>query len=172
MRKKARRPLSDGSAALLDTVRLTNGYIGRNHGGAHIFATLFFGILDPMTGKMLYVNCGHMPPLLRGQGAGETLLMPTGPAVGLLPDAQYSVQEAQMAPGDTLLAYTDGVTEARNANGNLFGEKRLKALLVEDLDQYDSASALLDAIETAVKEHTAGADPSDDITMLALRRSA
>lgn len=96
--------------------------------------------------------------------------MPTGPAVGLLPDAQYSVQEAQMEPGDTLLAYTDGVTEARNPNGNLFGEKRLMSLIGNR--PYPSAAALLDAIDTAVEAHTAGADPSDDVTMLALRRSA
>ncbi len=157
------------SAALLDTVQLINRYIISNHAGTHIFATLFFAIFDPIAGKILYVNCGHIPPLLRGENGGETLLMPTGPAVGLLPGAQYSVQETQMEPGDTLLAYTDGVTEARNPNGNLFGEKRLMALLTEEI--YGSASALLDAIETAVSEHTAGADPSDDITMLALRRT-
>jgi serine phosphatase RsbU (regulator of sigma subunit) len=157
------------STALLDTVRLTNGYIGSNHADTHIFATLFFGILDPISGKILYVNCGHIPPLLRTQDGTETNLMPTGPAVGLLPEARYTVQEAQLDPGDTLLAYTDGVTEARNPNGNLFGERRLKSLIVDR--PYGSAAALLDAIETAVKEHTAGADPYDDITMLALRRS-
>ena len=157
------------STALLDTVRLINGYIGSNHAGTHIFATLFFAILDPISGKILYANCDHLPPLLRAEDGTEAFLMPTGPAVGLLPDAQYAVQEAQLEPGDTLLAYTDGVTEARNPNGNLFGEKRLLSLIAERT--YDSAAALLDAIETAVKEHTAGADPSDDITMLALRRS-
>jgi sigma-B regulation protein RsbU (phosphoserine phosphatase) len=157
------------STALLDTVRLINGYIGSNHADTHIFATLFFGILDPSSGKILYANCGHIPPLLRAQDGTETNLMPTGPAVGLLPEARYTVQEVQLQPGDTLLAYTDGVTEARNPKGNLFGEKRLMSLIAER--PYDSAAALLDAIEAAVKEHTAGADPSDDITMLALRRS-
>ena len=96
--------------------------------------------------------------------------MPTGPAVGLLPDAHYTVGEAELAMGDTLLAYTDGVTEARNANGNLFGEKRLMSLIGNR--PYPSAAALLDAIDTAVRKHTANADPTDDITMLALRRSA
>ncbi len=164
------RPFSPiDSTAILDTVRLINDYIGSNHADTHIFATIFFGILDPVSGKILYANCGHIPPLLRAQDGSETYLMPTGPAVGLLPEAQYKVQEAQLLPGDTLLAYTDGVTEARNPNGNLFGEKRLMSLIA-DLP-YGSAAALLDAIETAVKEHTAGADPSDDITMLALRRS-
>jgi sigma-B regulation protein RsbU (phosphoserine phosphatase) len=156
------------SSALLETVRLTNGYLGDNHADTHIFATLFFGILDPESGKILYVNCGHVPPLLRAADGREIKLMPTGPAIGLLPDAQYSVQEAQMEPGDTLLAITDGVTEARNPQGNLYGEKRLMSLINERA--YPSAAALLEAIESAVKEHTAGADPSDDITLLALRR--
>ena len=100
----------------------------------------------------------------------ETKLMPTGPAIGLLPEARYTVQEVQLEPGDTLLAYIDGVTEARNPNGNLFGEKRLMSLIMNR--PYGSAAALLDEIETAVNEHTTGADPSDDITMLALRRSS
>ena len=174
------------STALLDTVRLINGYIGSNHADTHIFATLFFGILDPISGKILYANCGHIPPLLVAQAGTErsrsartersrsdgmeTKLMPTGPAIGLLPEARYTVQEVQLEPGDTLLAYTDGVTEARNPNGNLFGEKRLMSLIMNR--PYGSAAALLDEIETAVNEHTTGADPSDDITMLALRRSA
>ena len=80
------------------------------------------------------------------------------------------MQEVQLQPGDMLLAYTDGVTEARNPKGNLFGEKRLMSLIAEL--PYDSAAALLGAIETAVNEHTAGADPSDDITMLALKITA
>jgi sigma-B regulation protein RsbU (phosphoserine phosphatase) len=165
------RPFSAvDTTALLESVRQINGYIGNNHADTHMFASLFFGILDPVSGKILYVNCGHIPPLLRAADGRETLLMPTGPAIGLLPNAQYAVQEAQMEPGDTLLAYTDGVTEARNPNGNLFGEKRLMALIAGR--SYDSAAALLKAIDTAVKEHTANADPKDDITTLALRRSS
>jgi sigma-B regulation protein RsbU (phosphoserine phosphatase) len=159
---------STDSAALLDSVRHINGYIGSNHAGTHIFASLFFGLLDPLSGKIIYINCGHLPPLLRRPDGTETLLMPTGPAVGLLPEAQYSVQEAQLEPGDTLLAYTDGVTEARNPRGNLYGERRLMSLIADRA--YGSAAALLDAIDTAVNDHTAGAAPSDDITLLALRR--
>ena len=158
------------STALLDTVRHINSYIGSNHAGTHIFATLFFGLLNPLSGKIIYVNCGHIPPLLRRSDGTETVLMPTGPAVGLLPEAHYSVQEAQLDPGDTLLAYTDGVTEARNPQGNLYGEKRLMSLITGHT--YDSAMTLLDAIDTAVNDHTAGAAPSDDITMLAVRRNA
>lgn len=158
------------TAVLLDTIRLTNSYIDQNHASTHIFATLFFGILDPQTGKILYTNCGHIPPLLRSPGGSETKLMPTGPAIGLLPGALFTVQEAQLEPGDMLLTYTDGVTDARNAQGNLFGEKRLNDLLEKRV--YDSAAALLDTIDTAVQKHAAGVDPTDDITLLALRRDS
>jgi sigma-B regulation protein RsbU (phosphoserine phosphatase) len=155
---------------LLDTVRLTNGYIGNNHANTHIFATLFFAILDPGSGEMLYVNCGHIPPVLQKADGTVKRLMPTGPAIGLLPDAQYAVQKAQLGPGDTLLAYTDGVTEARDPQRKLFGEKRLLPLVAEYARH--SAVDLLDAIEAAVREYAGGASPGDDVAMLALKRIA
>ncbi len=114
---------------LLNTVRLTNGYIGSNHANTHIFATLFFAILDPDSGELLYVNCGHIPPVLQKADGSLKRLMPSGPAIGLLAGAQYSVQQAQLAPGDLLLAYTDGITEARDRQGKLFGEKQLLRLV-------------------------------------------
>jgi sigma-B regulation protein RsbU (phosphoserine phosphatase) len=154
--------------ALLDAIRLTNAYIGSNHADAHIFATLFFGILDPLSGTLIYANCGHLPPVLRGADGREMRLMPTGPAVGLLPDAQFHVQQAQLDPGDLLFMYTDGVTEARNPQGEMFGESRLAALREEHAGE--AAEMLLAAIETAVRVFIAGGEPTDDLTMLAVRR--
>jgi sigma-B regulation protein RsbU (phosphoserine phosphatase) len=170
-RKKAEaRPfLPLDKEVLLNTVRLTNGYIGHNHANTHIFATLFFAILDPDSGEVLYINCGHIPPLLQKANGSAQRLMPNGPAIGLLTAAQYTVQQAQLAPGDTLLAYTDGITEARDTQGNLFGEKQLLPLVAEHAQ--NSAVALLDTIEGAVREHTGDAAPSDDRAMLALRRN-
>ena len=166
---EARPLLPIDQDVLLDTVRLTNGYIGSNHANTHIFATLFFAILDPGSGEILYVNCGHIPPVLQKEDGSVKRLMPGGPAIGLLADAQYTVQKAQLAPGDTLLAYTDGITEARDTQGKLFGEKQLLQLVGQH--SRNSAVELLDRIEEAVGEHTDGAAPSDDRAMLALRRS-
>ena len=155
--------------ALLDAIRLTNAYIGNNHADTHIFATLFFGILDPESGTLIYANCGHLPPVLRRVGGHEQRLMPTGPAVGLLSDAQFHVQQAQLGPGDLLFMYTDGVTEARNPQGEMFGEARLAALREEHAAE--AAETLLAAIETAVRDFIAGGEPTDDLTMLAVKRS-
>ena len=99
----------------------TNGYIARVHRPTHrqklgrTFASVFFGLLDPRTGTLHYVNAGHEPPVLIGPNGPGTRLAPTGPALGLIADASLEVETVQIAPGETLLAYTDGVTEARNA---------------------------------------------------------
>ena len=156
-------------AALLDAIRLTNAYIGSNHADTHIFATLFFAILDPESGSLIYANCGHLPPVLRREDGSEQRLMPTGPAVGLLPDARFHVEQAQLDANDLLFMYTDGVTEARDPQGEMFGETRLAALREEHAGE--AAEALLVAIETAVRDFIAGGEPTDDLTMLAVKRS-
>jgi sigma-B regulation protein RsbU (phosphoserine phosphatase) len=85
----------------------------------------------------------------------------------MLPDRKFGVKESRLDRGQTLLAFTDGVTEAKSPSGAFYGEERLLALLAETTP---SADALLERIERTVQEHTAGAERSDDITMLALRR--
>jgi sigma-B regulation protein RsbU (phosphoserine phosphatase) len=154
------------SAQLLRTVRLTNDYIARTHGRSNMFATLFFGVLDPATGSLLYINGGHEAPVLFGPGGAKTRLSPTGPAVGMLPDMPFQVGEARLEAGERLLAFTDGVTDARGAAGR-YGEERLLALLDAPVS---TVAALLDAIEAGVLAHAAGAEQTDDITLLAIRR--
>jgi sigma-B regulation protein RsbU (phosphoserine phosphatase) len=83
------------------------------------------------------------------------------------PDVPYDIGRVPLEPGDTLLAYTDGVTEARDRAGAFFTEKRLLALLGESAP---SAAALLERVVANLQEHVAGADPYDDVTMLAVRR--
>ena len=119
----------EAATELLRTVRLTNDYIARTHGRSNMFATLFFGVLDPATGSLLYVNGGHEAPILFGPAGVKTRLSPTGPAVGMLPDMPFEVRETRLEAGEGLLAFTDGVTDARGASG-FYGEGRLLALLV------------------------------------------
>ncbi|MDX1414147.1 MAG: SpoIIE family protein phosphatase [Candidatus Promineifilaceae bacterium] len=157
-------------AALLDAIRLTNAYIGGNHAGTHIFATLFAGILDPQTGQLVYVNCGHLPPLLLGVDGRELRLMPSGPAIGLLPDAQYGVAEVGIEGGDILLAYTDGISEARNQQGELFGAGRISSLVASH--HQEPVTNLAAEIELAVKSYSSSDTPSDDMAMLILKRKA
>ena len=158
---------ADPAAELLRAVRLTNDYIARTHGRSNMFATLFFAVLEPSTGSLLYVNGGHEAPVVFGHGGVKARLAPTGPAVGMMPDMAFSVGSARLEAGDGLLAFTDGVTDARGVDG-FFGDERLLALLRQDAAP---ASALLDAIESAVLAHAAGWEQADDITLLAVRRA-
>jgi serine phosphatase RsbU (regulator of sigma subunit) len=116
-------------AAPLQAVPLTNGYIVRHHRQSHMYATIFFGVLDPASGALSYINAGHPgPALIRHDGAID-LLEASGPAVGFMAASDFVVAEAQIWPGDTLLAYTDGASEARDTRGELLGEERLLAEL-------------------------------------------
>jgi phosphoserine phosphatase RsbU/P len=157
-----------GTTALKAALTLTNNYIANHHGHTNMFATLFFGVLDPATGHLAYINGGHEPPAIIGSEGVKTWLEPTGAAVGLLPDMNFEVKEARLAPGDMLLAFTDGVTEAVAGDGRYFGEGHLAAIIATPAP---SASALLARIAAELETFTAGEPQADDITMLALRRS-
>ena len=163
----AERAHDDGSAAILKAaVAQTNDYIARVHERAHMFATVFFGILDPASGRLDYVNAGHEAALVVGAGQLKQRLGPTAPAIGLMPDCRIEVASTTLDVGDMLFAYTDGVVDAIDA-GSAFGEDRLVTLLTET---HASADALLGTLATALEAHSAGADPFDDVTMLAVRR--
>jgi serine phosphatase RsbU (regulator of sigma subunit) len=159
----------DGAERLLRAVRVTSDYIARVHSRANMFATLFVAALDPATGALAYVNAGHEPALVVGRdGRVRAELEPTGPAAGLLPDVAFGAGTARLEPGETLLVYTDGVSEARAADGAFFGDERLRALLAE---RPAGAAALLARLAAAVAAHAAGAERSDDITALAATRA-
>ena len=135
---------STGTNALRNAVLLTNNYILENHEDLNMFATLFFGLLDPSNGQLAYINAGHNPPFLLGpDGALKAALKGTGPAVGMFPATDFRIDYAQMDPGDILYLYTDGVTEARDAGKGFFTEKRLLALIGQPAD---SATGLLERV--------------------------
>lgn len=153
---------------ILDAVRLTNRYILRHHQQrTSMFATLFMGVLEVTTGQLSYVNAGHVPPLLARADATCEPLEPTGPLVGVTEDIPFRIHDTRLDAGDCLLIYTDGVTEAMNARHELLGTERLLTAL-----NHPPASAddLLDRIEAMVDAHSGGNTPSDDLTLLALRR--
>lgn len=157
-----------GAAALHNAVEATNRYLIETHPKQGYFATLFFAVLDPVTGRLTYMNCGHNPPLVLGaDGVPRAELEPTGPAVGVSRRGVFVLGYDRLQPGESLLAYTDGVTEARAVDGELFGEDRLRALTAAPPP---SARALLDRAVHAIDGHAAGAQQYDDITMLAVRR--
>ena len=153
----------------LNAVTLTNDYIAEEHGEESMFATLFFGVLDPLSGKMAYVNAGHEPLLVVNQTGVKESLKATGTVVGMLPAMEYQVNQVEIEPGDVLIGFTDGVTEAMSPQQKLFGKERLLSLF-ENLPS--TASELIDRINSELFNHIDNAPQFDDITMIALRRQS
>jgi serine phosphatase RsbU (regulator of sigma subunit) len=152
---------------LTDVVLHTNDYIANTHEQANMFATVFFGILDPASGALRYINGGHETPLIAAEGVVRGRLVTTGPALGLVAGSHFSVGEARLEPGELLLAFTDGVTDARRAaDGLRFSEERLCTLF----KSARNATELLDHISIALAEHMRDGERFDDVTLLAVRR--
>jgi serine phosphatase RsbU (regulator of sigma subunit) len=153
-----------GLRAVVDT----NNYIALNHGDEGMFATLFFGILDPETGWLYYINGGHEPPFIISPNGIKEKLTPTGPAVGLWPNTTFDIQKIQLEPGDMLIGYTDGVTEARSPEDELFSRNRLRSLIEQP---FNSATELLEGIKNNLFSFIDIAPRGDDVTMLAVQRT-
>jgi serine phosphatase RsbU (regulator of sigma subunit) len=158
-----------GRKTLLRAVELTNNYIAQTHGSANMFATIFFGVLDLANGDLDFINGGHESPMILSGGEVKETLEPSGPAVGLMPDMSFEICSTRLDPGDTLLGFTDGVSEAMNAEAEEFGVDRLVAAVAAS---DTNAEALLQSIEAQLADHVGEAEQWDDITMLAVRRLA
>lgn len=152
----------------LNAIKLTNNYIALNHGDLSMFATVFFGVLNPDNGLLSFINGGHEPVvIINPQGGIKEYLSPTGPAVGVMPDVEFIIKQTVLAPGGTMLAYTDGVTEALSADEKEFTRERLLALLDKP---FSSVEALLGNIAGQLDLHMDNAEQFDDITLLSVRR--
>ncbi len=159
---------SIGAASLKNAMVMTNDYIINTHTDMNMFVTLFFGVLDPTTGTLLYINGGHESPMIIGDGTIKAELEPTGPAVGIFPDADFTIGQAQLDPNDVLFCYTDGVTDARSPSRAFFGRAGMEHILLKQ--PIASARGLLEQMEADLHAHINTADQFDDITMLAVRR--
>jgi phosphoserine phosphatase RsbU/P len=170
-RQDARSRLpSIGTQALKNAMERTNNYIAETHWRTNMFATIFFGVLDPCTGKLIYINGGHESPFVcNAQGKIKQRLDKTGPAVGVFPKAEFRIELVQLEPGDILLGFTDGVIDARSPQRERYTEQQLCQLV--ESTAIDSATALLDKVDTSVHAHIAEVDPFDDITLIAVRRN-
>jgi len=161
--------LSSGAPSIKNAIELTNKYIATHHSDSNMFATVFFGLLDPSNGMLLYINAGHESPILISNGTVKARLDPTGPAVGMLPDMEFKLEQTSLNPGDSLILYTDGVTDALDAKDEPFTEERLIATTMQPSA---SAQTQLVDIVSAVDRHIAGREQFDDITLLAVHRKA
>jgi len=132
------------------------------------FITLFFGLIDPQRDTLTFCNAGHNPPLLvRADGTVERLRA-KGTVLGIFPEIGYEEQNVAFGAGDLLAIYSDGVTEAVDADGEEFGEERLAELVGASRDS--SASAIIDTVLERVSEWTDGGPPDDDVTLIVARR--
>jgi sigma-B regulation protein RsbU (phosphoserine phosphatase) len=133
-----------------------------------MFVTVFCAVLDTATGDLTYSNGGHNAPLSNAAGNGfEYLVPPRGLVVGIVEGAPFGLGRLQLQPGQSVLLYTDGVTEATNEAEDLYSDERLPETLRGAAAGLD-AQALVDLVRADVKNFVAGAEPSDDITLLAL----
>lgn len=152
----------------VQTVSETNEMIAKESFGS-MFVTLFYGVYNSKTGLIKYVNAGHNPPyLLKANGTVESLPVTVNICMGILENFPFQVTELKLEPGDTLITYTDGVTEATSTSFELYGEPRLEALLATQ--KGNSATDITNAINQDVATFTGDAEQSDDITILTIKR--
>ena len=135
-----------------------------------MFVTVLYAVYDPANGELTYANGGHNTPLIVHADGSSTLLpLTNGIALGLIPDLQYRQDTVAVSPGDTVVLYTDGVTEAMNGKDEEFGVERLREIFAEAPPQ--NAQEANQAVFEAVHAFAGDTPQSDDITCLTLRRS-
>jgi phosphoserine phosphatase RsbU/P len=138
------------------------------HSPASRFITLFFAACNPATGELVYINAGHMPALLRRRDGTFEHLTGGGIALGMFDHSKYEAHEARMAPGDTLVLYSDGVTEAEDHHGQPFEESGLEAVVAAHAQS--SPTELAGAILRVVEAHAQETYLADDLTVLVVAR--
>jgi sigma-B regulation protein RsbU (phosphoserine phosphatase) len=155
-----------------DPARLFN-HVNRflcDHAEIGRYATMFFGILDP-DGHLEFINAGHPSPMLVRRGLVQEAFTEGSFPVGLVPDAQYTAARLKLEPNDTLVLFSDGVTEAMDPDQQLYGVARLREVLAGQADD-----CVLDTLQKRVLESvetfTRGAPQADDLTLLIVRYRA
>ena len=137
---------------------------------ANMFVTLFYAVFDPETGLVRYANGGHNPPLIVHRDGSSTILPLTGGvALGVAPQFEFSTDQCRLEPGEALVMYTDGVSEAEDLDSEEFGMDRLLEVFAGA--PLESAQAANDAVFAAVREFAGDRSQSDDITCLVLLRA-
>lgn len=149
-----------------EAIAVANDFMSEDNDGCS-FVTTFYAVFDPATGSFTYVNGGHPPPLLvHSDGTTQFLAMTHGMALGIMDGMSFAQNTIQLRPGDFVIMYTDGVTEAFNAQDEEFTEQRLPPLFVNR--PVSDVNAAVERIVAAVDAHANGAPQSDDITCVAL----
>ncbi len=149
-----------------DCLNYVNGALAAQN-EMSMFLTLFYGILNTKTGELEFSSAGHNPPYLFSDAGVRSLNVMSGVILGVIDGTIYETQRAQLRPGEGILLYTDGVTEAMNIAEEPFGEKLLEQCLVENAGR--PLQEVVHALFGRIREHTGATPQSDDITVLAAR---
>lgn len=152
-----------------ELLRRTNNALCEQEGETGRFVTLFFMVLDPEKRTVRFAVAGHNPPLrcVNPEGPVELLRTGKGLPLGIWPDCIYDEAEFTVQPGDTIVLYSDGITEARDAGGTLYGDDRFEALAASLCGE--SAQQVLNRVREDVETHTGAAPIADDMTLVTLR---
>jgi len=151
---------------LLNSILTTNRYIATTHAGSSMFASVFFGLLNPENGELIYVNAGHEAPMIFRKNGETEILDITGGVMGLFPAASFTIKSVSLNEGDLIFTYTDGVNEAKNLDGEQFGDERI---LETAAPEGNNTETFLKIMLDGVRNFRGEAEQSDDITMLALK---
>ena len=158
----------DVAGTIARAISVVNRYMAETHGCTGMFATAFLAAYDPASRQLHYVLAGHeLPFVLHGDQLSQLSI--GGPAVGIFAEAVFSPGVCSLAVGDVLMAYSDGLPDARNPAGESFGKARIAALLEKQRSEQWSAQAVVDAYRQAVQAHIDGAEQFDDLTLLCLK---
>jgi serine phosphatase RsbU (regulator of sigma subunit) len=160
---------ADTHESLATTIGAVNRYLVESI-PPNRFVTLFYAALDPKQGSLEFLNAGHNPPLIVHAGGTMEQLASGGLPLGIMSDADFREGRTQLRPGDVLVIYSDGVSEAVNPNGEEFGPTRLYEVVARNLDA--SASGIRDRIESALTKFCQGTPAADDITLVIVKRNA
>jgi sigma-B regulation protein RsbU (phosphoserine phosphatase) len=151
-----------------ECVRRSNMLLFQNTGNEK-FVTLFYALLDPANGSLTCCNAGHEQPFLIRSGGEISRLTAGGTVLGIMEDYPYEQETVILGEGDTVLIFSDGVSEAMNSSGDQLGEGPIKAVLKKH--HRGDPEGLKEALITAVRAHAAGAPQADDITIVVVKRA-
>ena len=154
-------------SSLDQTMTSVNQYLAENT-PANRFVTMFAAELDPASGMLKYINAGHNPPLIGRSDGTIAQLSSGGFPLGIMPSAEFEMGETRLHPGESLVVYSDGVSEANNIRDEEFGMDRLCAVVQENLKA--SAAGMRDKVESALSAFTQTAPANDDITLVIVKR--
>lgn len=155
--------------SLVGTISAVNKYLAENI-PSNRFVTLFTAELDPESGALSFLNAGHNPPLIVHAAGTVEQLASGGLPLGIKADAEYREGRTQLQPGDVLVIYSDGVTEASSPSGEEFGPTRLYEVVSRNVEA--SAAGIRDRIESALTKFAQGTRAADDITLVIVKRQA